>query len=59
MIEISITMFVIYLIDAGLIGASFVLFIMSIINLKRLSRKIKQLEERTMNIDEKDCNKRH
>lgn len=58
MIEISITMFVIYLIDAGLIGASFVLCIMSIINLKRISREIKQLEERTMNIDEKDSDER-
>lgn len=58
MIEISIAMFVIYLIDASIFGASFVLFIMSIINLKRLSRKIKQLEERTMNIDEKDSDER-
>lgn len=56
MIEISIAMFVIYLIDAGLIGASFVLCIMSIINLKRISREIKQLEERTKKIVNKDSN---
>lgn len=45
MIEISIAMFVIYLIDAGLIGASFVLCIMSIINIKRLSKKIRNMDE--------------
>lgn len=56
MIEISITMLVIYLIDAGLIGAGIVLVIMSIINLKRISREIKQLEERTKKIVDKDSN---
>lgn len=56
MIEISIAMFVIYLIDAGLIGVSIVLVIMSIINLKRISREIKQLEERTKKIVDKERN---
>lgn len=45
MIEISIAMFVIYLIDAALIGAGVVLSIMSIINVKRLSKRIKNMDE--------------
>lgn len=45
MIEISIAMFVIYLIDAALIGAGVVLSIMSIIYVKRLSKRIKNMDE--------------
>lgn len=45
MIEISIAMLVIYLIDAGLIGAGVVLSIMSIIYVKRLSKRIKNMDE--------------
>lgn len=46
MIEISIAMFIVYLIDAFSIGSATVLLIESLIKMKRIKKEIKDIEDR-------------
>ena len=46
MIKISIAMFIVYLIDAFLIGSVTVMLIVSLIKIKSLNKEIKDIEDR-------------